>query len=570
MITKVTVKFFKQFKEQLFELGEHIILAGPNNSGKSTLLQAVVVWNLAMRQWLLRRKDSKAKERRGVPITRKDFTSLPLREMGLLWTDTLTGLQQGERTAEQKQGSPRLLTITLEGEIDGKKWQSGMEFKYTSTEQVTVKPSESGDVSKEVEDIQIVHIPPFSGIGAEETRYVQREYQDLLIGQGKPGDILRNLLLEIYERCEKNKLDTGWNELCDQVQEIFRYTLLAPQAEGRPFIVCEYLKGVPGQGHGNAGFARLDIATAGSGFLQVLLILAFIYARPATVLLMDEPDAHLHVILQKQVYDRLRAIASQRKCQLIIATHSEVLIDNTGPKQILSFYQKPHPLRTETERDEVREAVKRLTATDLLLAETSPGILYLEGNSDFNILRAWAKVLGHCVADWFSGTGYFWHNNQGCNPQEAKAHFFALQAVVCKGYKGLLLLDGDNRNLSNHELCADGLAIERWKRYEIENYLLHPVVLKRFMELRAVSFYADKGMEYLEEELPKSIIHDPLKDSDYMERTPVSKSILPDMFKAAGLDVPKDEYYLIAEIMTKSEIPKDVIAKLDAIAKIVL
>jgi hypothetical protein len=94
MIKKVTVKYFKQFKDQTFELREHIILAGPNNSGKSALLQAVVVWNLAMRQWLLRRKDSKAKERRGVPITRKDFTALPLREMGLLWTDTLTGLQE--------------------------------------------------------------------------------------------------------------------------------------------------------------------------------------------------------------------------------------------------------------------------------------------------------------------------------------------------------------------------------------------------------------------------------------------------------------------------------------------
>jgi len=45
-------------------------------------------------------------------------------------------------------------------------------------------------------------------------------------------------------------------------------------------------------------------------------------------------------------------------------------------------YKEPHPLVTETDRDEVGEAIKRLTATDLLLAEASPGVLYLEGNSE--------------------------------------------------------------------------------------------------------------------------------------------------------------------------------------------
>jgi predicted ATPase len=572
MIKKVTVKYFKRFKDQPFELSEHVILAGPNNSGKSTLLQAIVVWNLAMRQWLLRRKDSKARERTGVPITRKDFTALPLREMGLLWTNKLTGLQQDERSEGQKQGTPRLLSIALEGEEASKKWRSEFEFKYTSTEQITVKPVGGGEesVPKEAEELKIVHIPPFSGIGAEETRYVQREYQDLLIGQGKPGDILRNLLLEIHERCKQDATDASWTSLCQHIEDVFRYRLLPPLAEGRPFIVCEYIKGIPrDKQHGKDGLPSLDIATAGSGFLQVLLIMAFFYARPASVLLMDEPDAHLHVILQKQVYDRLRTIASEKKCQLIIATHSEVLIDSTSPTQILSFINNPHPLLSETDRDEVREAVKRLTATDLLLAETSPGVLYLEGNSDFNILRAWAGILDHQTKDWFSGTSCFWHNNQGRHPREARDHFFALRAIR-KDRKGLLLLDGDNRNLPVHELRTDGLAIESWKRYEIESYLMHPIVLRRFMERRTVSLYADKGMAYLDDELPKSALRDPLKDSEYMERTPVSKSILPGMFKAAGLDVPKEEYYLIAEVMSKEEIPSEIIAKLDAIAEVVL
>ena len=52
---------------------------------------------VAMRQWLDKRgAGSKAKQRTGVPVTRKDFTALPLREMNLLWTETVTGLKNDE------------------------------------------------------------------------------------------------------------------------------------------------------------------------------------------------------------------------------------------------------------------------------------------------------------------------------------------------------------------------------------------------------------------------------------------------------------------------------------------
>jgi hypothetical protein len=72
---------------------------------------------------------------------------------------------------------------------------------------------------------------------------------------------------------------------------------------------------------------------------------------------------------------------------LIIATHSEVLIDSTSPEQILSFYREPHPLASETDRDQVREALKRVTSLELLLAENAHGILYAEGTTDFDLLH---------------------------------------------------------------------------------------------------------------------------------------------------------------------------------------
>ena len=341
-------------------------------------------------------------------------------------------------------------------------------------------------------------------------------------------------MLEVYEK-EGRK---DWDSLSTLVEEIFGYRLLPPKYGGAPFIVCEYLKGIP-RSSGKNGLPELDIASAGSGFHQVLLLLGFFFARPSTVLLLDEPDAHLHVILQKQVYDLLRSIASRRRCQLVIATHSEVLIDGTSPSQIVSFYRKPHMLLSDTDRDQVREALKRLTALDILLAEQSPGILYVEGETDFNLLRAWAHVLNHPLASWFIKCP-FWHSNQGRNPREARGHFFALRAAG-RELPGVLLLDGDNRGLPDREVATEGLAIERWTRYEAESYLMYPEALVRFVVSRTMPLFADLARSFLRDQLPPAVYRDSLGHHDFWVNNPVSKTFLPAFFQEVRLPVSKAE-----------------------------
>ncbi|MFH0774652.1 MAG: AAA family ATPase [bacterium] len=560
MIKLVKVCYFKQFEEETFDLCENIILAGPNNSGKTTLLQAIAVWNLAMQKWLTKRSASKRKLSTGVVITRKDFTAIPLREMNLLWTNTSTALKKDELKPEQKLGTPRVMTITLKGVTKDNGWEMTFEFRYRGEEMISVRPSPEhiDNIPRLAMDLNVVHVPPFSGIGVEETEY-KREYQDLLIGQSKPGDIVRNLLVEVYKQ---NK--SGWDDLVKQIEELFGYQLLPPEYEGKPFILCEYLPGIP-KGKGLGGLSRLDIANAGSGFHQVLMLLAFFYARSASILLLDEPDAHLHVVLQKQIYQKLQAIADKRDCQLIIATHSEVLIDATSPDRILSFYDKPHLLNCDVERDQVREALKRVTAMDILQAEKTAGVLYVESEQDFNLLCSWSFVLKHPLYKWFTNSP-MWQDNRGRNPREARAHFFALQAIQPQ-IKGYLLLDGDNRKLPDHELAGEGFIIGRWTRYESESYLIHPEALLRFVHSKLIPIFADLPEKYLQDKLTGEVLRNPLGKHVYLNEIPVSKTILPDFFKTAQLPLSKDEYYRIAEQMRPDEIVPEVQQKLDDIAQ---
>ncbi|MFQ5352465.1 MAG: AAA family ATPase [Candidatus Binatia bacterium] len=607
----MSLRYLKRFEDEKFDLSDTIVLAGPNNSGKSTLLQALAVWNLAIQRWRVekgvgptgakspgpgnagvtnersdliappnresdsasadepgreppRTRPKKPKSRPGVRISRKDFTAIPLRGLDLLWHNRHLLYRKGEGGPKTKPGTHKLLRIDVQGEHGAQDWQLPFELRYENPETlyaIPAVPDPYAAVAEVAKAVQVVHVPPFSGIGAEETRY-DRPYQDLLIGQGKPGDILRNLLLDVYGK----ESPDDWQALCNNIRELFGYTLFAPSYEGRPYILCEYAPGDkprPGQ----RGKLRLDIACAGSGFHQVLMLLGFFYARPASVLLLDEPDAHQHVLLQGQMYDRLKQIARERKCQLIIATHSEVLLEATAVTHVMSFYGPPHLLEKPAERDRIREALKRLTALDLLLVEKESGILYTEGRSDLQLLREWARVLKHPVLKFLEKP--IWHNNVGRHPKEAKAHHFALRALR-PHVRGILLLDGDDRNLPDRELLAEGLEIVRWTRYEIANYLVVPDVLCRFVTETGLELYASaaarQGREFLKSELPPAVLRDPLGSHDYLNATAASKELLPQFFRAADMDVPKTDYYQIAAIMQPDEINDEVKQQLDQIA----
>ncbi len=88
MIRSVTLRRFKRFESVTFDVPGHIVLAGPNNCGKTTLLQAVAAWSLALGRW----KQLNDFQRHGgaytkAPIARQAFYAVPLRAFDLLWND---------------------------------------------------------------------------------------------------------------------------------------------------------------------------------------------------------------------------------------------------------------------------------------------------------------------------------------------------------------------------------------------------------------------------------------------------------------------------------------------------
>ena len=56
------------------------------------------------------------------------------------------------------------------------------------------------------------------------------------------------------------------------------------------------------------------------------------YANPGAVLMLDEPDAHLEILRQRQIYRLIAEAADKSGSQIIAASHSEVLLNEAAGK----------------------------------------------------------------------------------------------------------------------------------------------------------------------------------------------------------------------------------------------
>lgn len=542
-ISKVVIRGFKRFREETFDLGDHIIVAGPNNMGKTTLLQAIATWHLALTRW----RELNDYQRHGggytkAPIARQAFYSVPLRAFDMLW----------HKRDQDSRGQIEII-LRVNG-ID-----TTVEIIKDSTEQAYVRPARDAKPGylRNGDNFPVpVFVPAISGLGIEEPVYQQPKINQLL-GQGKPGDVLRNLLVQA------NQNEDAWERLTASIHRMFGYRLLPPETSG-PSIIVKYKE---------SGDEEYDIASAGSGLQQVLMLLTFLNTRQGATLLIDEPDAHLHVILQDGIYNELREAARKTNSQLIIATHSEVVINAVGPKDICALLGKPKRL-ADDEKEALIFSLRALSNMDIMLAGQERKIIYAEGHTDMDILRAWAKALNHKAAGYLEQP--FWkpdvfETRNEAKGIKAKEHFQSLRLVE-ENIRAVQIIDSDGNDIPDVQMyCDDRLMRLCWSRYEIESYLVHPVTLARFIAEVAGEENAMADMETLKnlmcDMLPKSVVEEPLVNHDVLKAMKARTNILPPILEAAGLaGFPYTRYHEIAEMMKPEEIHPEVIEKLDAIA----
>ena len=463
MITRFTIRNFKRLQDATLELGNAAVFIGPNNSGKTTALQALALWDIGWRRWAEKRDGSAASERTGVTINRRDLFAIPVPNAKLLWADMHT------QDSTKRDGKPKTekvyINLTAEGDHAGVPWRCSLDFYYANEESFYCRliDADDGKIPEGARQHSVVFLPPMSGLAEREYRKEQGEIS-VLIGEGQTAQVLRNLCWQLHSRTDA----TAWKMLTDHIAAQFHIRLNAPTyIKERSELSLTYLE---------RNDVELDLSSSGRGCQQVVLLLSFLLANPGSVLLLDEPDAHLEILRQRDVYNLITEVAAANGSQIVAASHSEVVLQEAAERDVvMAFVGKPHRIDTRSRASQVKKALESIRIADYYLAEQKGWMLYLEGSTDLAILRSLARRLSHPAAELLSDSVpvvYLGSNK----PQEARDHFHGLREAK-PDLVGFALFDRLDK-----ELHSGSALVERmWSRREIENYLVTAESLRAFV-----------------------------------------------------------------------------------------
>ena len=228
MIKKVVLRNFKRFQEEAFDINSFDIIVGANNSGKSTVLQALAIWQYCVDQFSREHRTGKT----GIQIVLPNFTALPVPEFNLLWKDrTDRSYPKNEQGVTPK--SPVYILIEIDvfwRDRNQEERNFCVQLRYHTPQSVYAIPKSGWAAFKSLsftDDFpKIVYVPPFSGIEPHEP-WMDAGNVKQQVGKSQPGSVLRNLLYRVLDdRGAQGEKD--WDEISSVVKLWFNVELQRP------------------------------------------------------------------------------------------------------------------------------------------------------------------------------------------------------------------------------------------------------------------------------------------------------------------------------------------------------
>jgi predicted ATPase len=500
MIQKVAVQNFKRFKDRTefeFKSDGVTFLAGGNNSGKSTLLQALAVWDFGRSVIEVNRGHAallSGAKSVGVGISAEEFSPMALPNLKHLWSQLRPGGEGSDGyslrircdwATNADPPIPRHLEI-------GFALANDRLFVKRVVSDVT-----AGDVIP-----RVAYLPPFAGMGPREER-MSVPARKRLVGRGLAGAVLRNLLYDLWQQNLKERENAksprgripraalaalrksdGWEQLLMVLEEVFKTGISVARFDelyqttidvfawnGR--LINKQFRRIPRS-------PTMDLMVEGSGFLQWLSVYALAVDKELHVLLLDEPDAHLHPALQGHLIQKLRQLARENGKQVLLATHSTTILSETSVDRIFRMEDRGY-LSDEGGRVKLFVGLGSEYAPRLDQLKRHKRLFLHDGPSDLDILQSWARTLG-----------LEWPTNLVCwkytKERPAREILFDELRAEIPELKGISLQDRDDYpfTMTQADLTFDNLplfkrrlGLRRWRRRNIENYLLQPSAIAR-------------------------------------------------------------------------------------------
>ena len=299
-LVKLKVESFKKVVSAELDIADVNILVGANGCGKSSIIQAVHLACCVMRQ--ADRVDSSRTSTVGID------------ELDYLPTDDYKTLGHGAHWGN-REGTPASQVSLFFDKPDGTLVDAQCTMRSARNAGISITGSVSTDLSallRTKKKFFSAYIPGISGVPNKE----ERKSRKVVLKACSFGDsnvILRNALLLLKESDIGNiaLIETWISQIIGPIA-----INVAHNNDNDLYITCEVTID---------GTTR-PLELAGTGYLQLIQIFCYVLLFSPGVLLIDEPDIHLHPHVQERLVGVLAKVANERGTRIVLTTHSPFIV----------------------------------------------------------------------------------------------------------------------------------------------------------------------------------------------------------------------------------------------------
>ena len=357
---EVLIRRFKQLDSITVSLDNVTLLIGGNNSGKSSILQAIQ-FGISIAQTTSLIPNAKWKDNKlPTSFSPGEFIYRPIKDVSYLAKD-----------GQLKQDKSKSISIEY---ICEQNHRTIVFIARGKNKNIAVE-IQGEDFGKEIQSIEqpfSILVTGLAGIPNEE-RYQPPFVVKKAAAQGDSNSVFRNILLLLKQNSE------AWQDFQNEMQKFFPNYIInvSFDMDKDEFINCTAIS--------KGDWIKYPIDSCGTGILQVIQIISYIYLFSPKILLLDEPDSHLHPNNQRLLAKRLMELSEIKNTKIVIATHSKYLvgelIDDSKLLWLLDGKLK------NCDNNQVVSALMDIGALDFGQRLHSPKWVLLTEDSDLSFLK---------------------------------------------------------------------------------------------------------------------------------------------------------------------------------------
>lgn len=493
--SEIYIDNFKTLRKVKIHLDNELnVFTGTNNAGKTTVLEALALWNECFRTLITKaqKADPKNKIRKGdYRLGTKNNNYIDHRSITSVRTSRYEDIFYEMDVRNQIVISVKLVGDNFELEIP-------IRIKSANGANYLIYLDQHDEFDFQTFNSNLNLPTPFTAIYASpvaalvsDEKYVTHPQVNQQILSRKSFLVLRNRIAKLKAYSNYNNFERDVSYILFESKYSVSFEVIGDINKDVKVSVNVYF--------GNQNTAK-DISLLGSGTLQIIELMLAIYEERSdlNLIMLDEPDSHIHRDIQKRLIDVL--VRNAQKAQVFLTTHNESLIRATKPKNIFHISNSGNGLNTleikpitdtspeslkigiqPSGKSKVIKALGNSDSLDILDCLEAKKIVFVEGEDDALFIRnIYEKVKNKSLDDYV-----FWSLNGLDTFIECINHYKNFFKVIANGHdlwsKTISVIDADYMTGEQRQRLVEQLNKKVvlpsfiWGEYTIEASILSDV-----------------------------------------------------------------------------------------------